>query len=116
MALAAPKQEFYALRIYQLRTADQEVRIDSYLQTALLPALHRIDQREALLALCDHGGERSRSDIWQVAHPSSELGAATRRNTELSYVGVGDFLEPLSRLLSATCVSLAAGHATASDA
>ncbi len=39
---AAPKQEYYALRIYSLKTADQETRIDKYLQTALLPALHRM--------------------------------------------------------------------------
>ena len=39
---AAPKQEYYSLRVYSLKTAEQETRIDTYLQTALLPALHRI--------------------------------------------------------------------------
>ena len=38
---AAPKQEFYSIRIYQMKTAEQESRVDSYLQTALLPTLHR---------------------------------------------------------------------------
>jgi hypothetical protein len=38
---SAPKQEYFAIRIYQLRTAQQEARIDSFLQLALLPALHR---------------------------------------------------------------------------
>lgn len=37
----APKQEFYDLRIYQLKNADQEARVNKYLQAALLPALHR---------------------------------------------------------------------------
>lgn len=38
----APKQEFYSIRIYQLKTAQQEARTDQYLQYALLPALHRL--------------------------------------------------------------------------
>jgi hypothetical protein len=39
---AAPHQEFYSIRIYQLKTAEQEARVDTYLQSALLPALHRL--------------------------------------------------------------------------
>jgi hypothetical protein len=35
------KQEFFAIRVYQLRTAQQEARVDTFLQQALLPALHR---------------------------------------------------------------------------
>jgi hypothetical protein len=42
VAAAAPKQEYYSLRVYSLKTAEQETRIDTYLQTALLPALHRM--------------------------------------------------------------------------
>lgn len=38
---AAPKQEFYSIRIYLLKNAEQEARVDKYLQIALLPALHR---------------------------------------------------------------------------
>jgi hypothetical protein len=38
---APSHQEYFAIRIYQLRTAQQEARIDSFLQEALLPALHR---------------------------------------------------------------------------
>jgi hypothetical protein len=38
---AAPKQEYYAIRIYELKTAAQESRVDSFLHSALLPALHR---------------------------------------------------------------------------
>jgi hypothetical protein len=34
-------QEFFAIRIYQLKTTLQEARVDSFLQQALLPALHR---------------------------------------------------------------------------
>ena len=42
-ALAAgPRQEFYSIRIYQLKNTDQETRLDTYLQAALLPALHRL--------------------------------------------------------------------------
>lgn len=35
------RQEFYSLRVYQLKTKEQEARLDKYLQGALLPALHR---------------------------------------------------------------------------
>ncbi|HVU95856.1 MAG TPA: NIPSNAP family protein [Puia sp.] len=38
---AAAKQEFYSIRIYSLKNAEQEARVDKYLQSALLPALHR---------------------------------------------------------------------------
>lgn len=38
---AAAKQEFYSIRIYQLKNAEQEAKVDKYLQAALLPALHR---------------------------------------------------------------------------
>jgi hypothetical protein len=36
-----PKQEFYEIKVYHFKTADQEVSIDNYLKNALLPALHR---------------------------------------------------------------------------
>lgn len=39
---AAPKQEFYSIRIYQLKTKEQEERVDKFLQGAFLPALHRM--------------------------------------------------------------------------
>jgi NIPSNAP len=38
----SPKQEYFSLRIYQLKTTDQESRVDKYLQNAFLPALHRL--------------------------------------------------------------------------
>jgi hypothetical protein len=38
---AAPKQEYYAIRIYQMQSAQQESRVDRYLQEAFLPSLHR---------------------------------------------------------------------------
>ncbi|OUJ74215.1 NIPSNAP family protein [Hymenobacter crusticola] len=38
---AAPKREFYQLKIYHLQTKEQEQRLDTYLQQAYLPALHR---------------------------------------------------------------------------
>jgi hypothetical protein len=37
----AQRQECYAIRIYQVQAAPQEARIDSFLQIAFLPALHR---------------------------------------------------------------------------
>jgi len=40
-APAAGRQEFFAIRIYLIKTAQQEARVDSFLQFALLPALHR---------------------------------------------------------------------------
>jgi hypothetical protein len=39
---AAASREFYSIRIYQLKNTEQEAHLDTYLQTALLPALHRI--------------------------------------------------------------------------
>jgi len=42
MLAAGPGREFYSIRIYQLKDAGQESRLDAYLQTALLPALHRL--------------------------------------------------------------------------
>ncbi|MBC6988757.1 NIPSNAP family protein [Hymenobacter sp. BT491] len=38
---AAPKRDFYQLKIYHLQNKDQEARLDKYLQQAYLPALHR---------------------------------------------------------------------------
>ena len=40
-APTAPKQEFYSIRVYQLKDAGQEAKVDQYLKSALLPALHR---------------------------------------------------------------------------
>lgn len=37
----AAKQDFYSIRIYQLKNNQQEQNVDKYLQNALLPALHR---------------------------------------------------------------------------
>ena len=36
-----PKQTFYTIRVYQMTTQQQEARVDSFLQYALIPALHR---------------------------------------------------------------------------
>ncbi|GGF18051.1 NIPSNAP family protein [Hymenobacter cavernae] len=38
---AAPKRDFYQLKIYHLQNQEQEQRLDTYLQQAYLPALHR---------------------------------------------------------------------------
>ncbi len=38
-----PVQEFYQITVYRFKTADQEKIIDDYLQHALLPALHKIN-------------------------------------------------------------------------
>jgi hypothetical protein len=37
----AAKQEFYSIRIYQLKNKEQEEKVDKYLKEAYLPALHR---------------------------------------------------------------------------
>lgn len=37
----ASKEEYYQVRIYQYHTADQEQQLETYLQNALLPAVHR---------------------------------------------------------------------------
>lgn len=36
-----PKQEYYELRLYHLKNAEQEKHIDKYLRDALIPGLHR---------------------------------------------------------------------------
>lgn len=36
-----PKQEYFAIRVFQLKTAQQEARADSFFQEVYLPALHR---------------------------------------------------------------------------
>ncbi|RYE91937.1 MAG: NIPSNAP family containing protein, partial [Oxalobacteraceae bacterium] len=38
---SAPKREFYQLKIYHVRDANQKNRLETYLQKAYLPALHR---------------------------------------------------------------------------
>lgn len=40
-AFAAPKQEYYELRTYLLKDKGQEEKVEKFLQSALLPALHR---------------------------------------------------------------------------
>jgi len=39
---AAGKQDIFSIRIYQLKNAQQEQRVDQYLKNALVPALHRL--------------------------------------------------------------------------
>ncbi|MDP4150738.1 MAG: NIPSNAP family protein [Bacteroidota bacterium] len=41
----APKQEYYAIKVYQLKTSDQEAVVSAWLQKAYLPALHRLGIR-----------------------------------------------------------------------
>lgn len=38
---AAPKLDFYQIKIYHLKTTEQERRVDQFLKDAYLPALHR---------------------------------------------------------------------------
>lgn len=38
---AAPKKEFYEIRIYHLKNPDQGSRVEKYLKDAYLPAMHR---------------------------------------------------------------------------
>ncbi len=38
---APPKREFYEIKIYHLKNADQESRVESYLKDAYVPAMHR---------------------------------------------------------------------------
>lgn len=43
MTFAIPsKRQFYELRIYSVRNAEQETRVEHYLRDAYLPALHRL--------------------------------------------------------------------------
>jgi hypothetical protein len=38
---APPAPEFYQIRVYQLKSKEQELMVDQFLQNAFLPALHR---------------------------------------------------------------------------
>ncbi|HYH55309.1 MAG TPA: NIPSNAP family protein [Anseongella sp.] len=38
---APPRQEYYELKVYHLKNAEQEQRLDTYLKEAFIPALHR---------------------------------------------------------------------------
>ncbi len=44
--IAAPKREFYEIKIYKLLNAAQEKVVNEFLQTAYLPALHRAGIRK----------------------------------------------------------------------
>jgi hypothetical protein len=41
-----PKQEYYELKVYHFKGANQEKVIDQYLKDALIPALHRLNIRQ----------------------------------------------------------------------
>lgn len=41
ISTAAPKLDFYQIKIYHLKSAEQEQKVDEYLEKAYLPALHR---------------------------------------------------------------------------
>lgn len=38
---APPKREFYEIKIYHLKNADQEARVETFLKDAYIPAAHR---------------------------------------------------------------------------
>src|SRR5690242_14659351 len=40
-AVRSPKQEFYTIRFYPLKNAQQKQKVDKYLKDAFIPALHR---------------------------------------------------------------------------
>jgi hypothetical protein len=42
VSLAAPSREYYELRTYRFKNTEQQERVETYLEKALLPALHRM--------------------------------------------------------------------------
>jgi hypothetical protein len=42
VSLAAPSREYYELRTYRFKNPEQQQRVETYLEKALLPALHRM--------------------------------------------------------------------------
>ncbi|MFY0253668.1 NIPSNAP family protein [Chitinophaga sp. 30R24] len=47
MKLYAKDRQYYQIKIYHLKTQEQEAQVDNYLQKALLPALHRMGIKQA---------------------------------------------------------------------
>jgi hypothetical protein len=45
-ASAAPGREYFELRVYRFKNISQQERVESYLQKALLPALHRLGMKK----------------------------------------------------------------------
>ena len=41
LAYASKKKEFYEIKIYTIRSVEQEKTIDAYLKDAFIPAMHR---------------------------------------------------------------------------
>jgi hypothetical protein len=107
---AAPKQEYYSLRVYSLKTKEQETRIDTYLQTALLPALHKMGITEVgVFKAIDNDTAAIRRVYVLIPFKNLEqwLGLAETLARDAQYASVGkDYLEatydnpPYSRMES----------------
>ena len=107
---AAPKQEYYSLRVYSLKTKEQETRIDTYLQTALLPALHKMGITEVgVFKAIDNDTAAIRRVYVLIPFKNLEqwLGLAEALARDAQYASVGkDYLEatydnpPYSRMES----------------
>jgi len=96
-AFSAPKQEYYSLRVYSLKTAEQEARIDTWLQTALLPALHRMGIAEVgVFKAPDNDTAATRHVYVLIPFKNMEqwLGLETALHRDAQYASVGkDYLE-----------------------
>jgi NIPSNAP len=96
-AFSAPKQEYYSLRVYSLKTEEQETRIDTWLQTALVPALHRMGIAEVgVFKAVDNDTAATRHVYVLIPFKNMEqwLGLETALHRDAQYGSLGkDYLE-----------------------
>jgi len=93
----AARQDIFSLRIYQLKNAQQEQRVDTYLKNALLPALHRlgISQVGVFKAVDNDTAAVRRIYVLMSFHtPEQWISLQTRLDKDAQYKEDGrDYLE-----------------------
>jgi hypothetical protein len=76
-------RSIYQLTIYHYTTPEQEKRLDAYLQTALLPALHR-QQIKYIGVFKAHANDTAQDKTLYVLTPLTSLNAVTTVQTKLN--------------------------------
>ncbi|TKT94245.1 NIPSNAP family protein [Dyadobacter frigoris] len=94
----APSKEFYQIKIYHLKNPEQEKRVDTFLQNAYLPALHRAGIAKAGVFKPVPGGEAVAEKLIYVFIPFSAQKELFKLDQKLSadkqYTAAGsDYLD-----------------------